>query len=348
MPQSMKVVAIVFVLLAGMIGFDSARSNDHTLPKSKSFAASFADRQVALTPVFISNEIKQLQIFHLQLLGVLVSILFLLLLMVLYLYFRKLLLSLAKHRFLLEFSHIRNLCMADNLVSSSAEQIRTISAQLQSSQEEILQLRAALLQAQEKEKNNLGQTLHDGLGQYVAGMRAQIKLLQLVSEQPLKVQAVAQCLEEQARELHNGFRCLVRDLYPAMLERQDLAQILQNLQYDWQRNHPSVCRLHLVGLLPQLTLQQKTQLYRFFQEALTNVARHAHATEVRIWLQYKQQTLRVLLRDNGKGTAEHQPGLGQHSMAERARMLNAQLHIQKGTTRGWGIYLSVPLRGQGL
>lgn len=348
MPQSIKVVAIVFVLLGGMIGFDSAQSDDGTLSQSKNFATSAADRQVALTPAFTSVEIKQPQIFHLQLLVVLAGMLLLLLLMVLRWHYRELLPSLAKHRFLLGFAHIRSDRLAVNAAISSAEQVRIVSAQLQSSQAEVLQLRTALLQAQENEKNNLGQTLHDGLGQHVAGMRAQIKLLQLVSEQPLKVQAVAQCLEEQASELHNGFRCLVRDLYPAMLEHQDLAQILHNLQYDWQRNHPGVCRLHLVGLLPQLTLQQKTQLYRFLQEALTNVARHAQATEVRIWLQYKQQTLRVLLRDNGKGSAEHQPGLGQRSMTERARMLNAQLHIQKGAARGWGIYLSVPLRGQGL
>lgn len=345
MPQSIKVVAIVFVLLGGMIGFDSAQSDDGTLLPSKGFAAASIDRKAVLNPAFTSYEIKRPQFFNLQLFAVLTA---LWLLLVLRLRYRELLPNLAKSRFLLGFSRIRSDRLAVNVASSPTEQIRIISAQLQSTQVEVLQLRTALLQAQEQEKNNLGQTLHDGLGPHVAGMRAQIKLLQLVSEQPQKVQAVAQCLEEQASELHNGFRCLVRDLYPVMLEDQDLSQILHKLQYDWQRSNAGVCRLHLVGLLPQLTLQQKTQLYRFLQEALTNVARHAQATEVRIWLQYKQQTLRVLLRDNGKGSVEHQPGLGQRSMTERARILNAQLHIQKGAARGWGIYLSVPLRGQGL
>ena len=92
-------------------------------------------------------------------------------------------------------------------------------------------------------------------------------------------------------------------------------------------------------------MAQKNQLYRFLQEALTNVSRHAQATEVQLWLQYKDHALRILLRDNGSGSALPQQGLGLRSMAERARTLGAQLQIQARSSRGWSIYLYLPLTG---
>lgn len=227
-----------------------------------------------------------------------------------------------------------------------AEQFNKMAAALQSTQAENIQLTSALLNLQDTERNRLGQTLHDDLGQYVAGMRAQIKLLQVVREQPQTVLSVAQVLEEHGQQLQTGFRCLVRDLYPAMLDHLSAAQMLYHLQEHWQKSHGGYCRLHILNKLPVLTVAQKNQLYRFLQEALTNVSRHAQATEVQIWMQYKAGAVRLLLRDNGSGCAVPHQGLGLRSMAERARTLAAQLHIQARSKRGWSIYLYLPMVGE--
>lgn len=227
-----------------------------------------------------------------------------------------------------------------------AEQFNKMAAALQSAQAENSQLTRALLNLQDTERSRLGQTLHDDLGQYVAGMRAQIKLLQVVREQPQTVLSVAQVLEEHGQQLQTGFRCLVRDLYPAMLDHLSVAQMLEHLQEHWQQSHGGQCRLHVFNTLPLLTVAQKNQLYRFLQEALTNVSRHAQATEVQIWMQYKAGAVRLLLRDNGSGCAVPHQGLGLRSMAERARTLAAQLHIQARSKRGWSIYLYLPMVGE--
>lgn len=227
-----------------------------------------------------------------------------------------------------------------------AEQFNKMAAALQSAQAENSQLTRALLNLQDTERSRLGQTLHDDLGQYVAGMRAQIKLLQVVREQPQTVLSVAQVLEEHGQQLQTGFRCLVRDLYPAMLDHLSVAQMLEHLQEHWQQSHGGQCRLHIFNALPLLTVAQKNQLYRFLQEALTNVSRHAQATEVQIWMQFKAGAVRLLLRDNGSGCAVPHQGLGLRSMAERARSLAAQLHIQARSTRGWSIYLYLPMAGE--
>ena len=227
-----------------------------------------------------------------------------------------------------------------------AEQFNKMATALQSTHAENIQLTRALLNLQDRERGRLGQTLHDDLGQYVAGMRAQIKLLQVVCEQPAAVLSVAQVLEDHGRQLQSGFRCLVRDLYPAMLDHLSVVEMLQNLQEHWQQSHAGLCHLHILSVVPVLDVAQKNQLYRFLQEALTNVTRHAQATEVHIWLQYKDHALRILLRDNGAGSAVPQQGLGLRSMAERARTLGAQLHIQARPSRGWSVYLYTRLIGE--
>ncbi|MDY0191111.1 MAG: histidine kinase [Desulfuromonas sp.] len=227
-----------------------------------------------------------------------------------------------------------------------AEQFNKMATALESTQAENIQLTRALLNLQDTERSRLGQTLHDDLGQYVAGMRAQIKLLQVMREQPNTVLTVAQVLEEHGRQLQTGFRCLVRDLYPAMLDHLGVVEMLGTLQEHWQKSHGSRCRLHILSVAPDLTVAQKNQLYRFLQEALTNVSRHAQATQVHIWLQYKEGALRLLLTDNGIGSVVQNQGLGLRSMAERARTLSAQLHIQARLRRGWSIYLYLPLAGE--
>ena len=80
------------------------------------------------------------------------------------------------------------------------------------------------------------------------------------------------------------------------------------------------------------------------QEALTNVARHADASEVRIRLQRRGQGLRLLVRDNGQGTAlPLRPGIGLRSMRERSRSLGGELRLHSRPQAGWALCLNIPL-----
>ena len=232
------------------------------------------------------------------------------------------------------------------VLASLSAQLQQITLQLQDARADNQRLAQALIEQQDSERKQLGQTLHDDLGQYVVGLRAQIKLLQMVAEQPQKVRNIAQLLEQHASHLQQGFQCLVQDLYPVKLEHLSLAQLLHSLQTHWQQLHGGQCTLHILGIAPQLSLAHKQQLYRFLQEVLTNAQRHGRATHVHIWLYYKQQAWRLLIRDNGSGGVRARDGIGLHSISARAGALNAQLHIQARANRGWSIYLYAPLASE--
>jgi two-component system sensor histidine kinase UhpB len=205
-------------------------------------------------------------------------------------------------------------------------------------------LTRTLLAVQEQERTHLAQTLHDDLGQYLAGIRAQACLLRLVADQPATVERTVRELEHNCEHLQQGFRALVHDLYPVMLQHLSLAEAFGLLVEQWQMRQGIECQLRVGLQFPALTTSDKTHLYRLLQEALTNIARHADASQVRIRLQHRGGRLRLLVRDNGRGAQQPpQPGVGLYSMLERARSLGGELRIFSRPGAGWALALNMPL-----
>ena len=224
-----------------------------------------------------------------------------------------------------------------------AEHFNRMAANLEQARADNTQLTQALLAVQEQERTRLAQTLHDDLGQYLAGIRAQGCLLRMAADQPTVVKQTAQALELNCERLQQGFRALVHDLYPVALQHMPLAEAFGVLVSQWQASQGIECRLRVGEHLPALHGPSRTHLYRLLQEALTNVARHAGASQVRVRLQRSAKGLRLLVRDNGCGAQQPQrPGVGLHSMAERARSLGADLRILSRPGGGWALALNIP------
>ncbi|SDZ31998.1 sensor histidine kinase [Pseudomonas sp. NFIX28] len=225
-----------------------------------------------------------------------------------------------------------------------AEHFNRMTATLEQTRADNAQLTRALLAVQEQERTCLAQTLHDDLGQYLAGIRAQVCLLRMVADQPTVVEQTAQALELNCERLQQGFRALVHDLYPVVLQHLPLAEAFGLLVSQWQDSQGIDCRLRVGEHLPELPGASRTQLYRLLQEALTNVARHAGASQVRVRLQRSARGVRLLIRDNGRGARQPQrPGVGLHSMAERARSLGGDLRILSRPGAGWALALNIPM-----
>ena len=219
-----------------------------------------------------------------------------------------------------------------------------MAAAIEQAQADNQQLTGALLAVQEQERTRLAQALHDDLGQYVAGIRAQVCLLQLWAHQPEQVRQTAQTLESNCAGLQSGFRALVRDLYPVALQHLPMAEALNQLVTQWRASQGVECHLRVDAQLPALSPARRTHLYRLLQEALTNVARHARAREVRVRLQRGAHGLRLLVRDDGCGASQPaRPGVGLHSMTERARSLGGELRILTRPGAGWALSLTIPL-----
>jgi two-component system sensor histidine kinase UhpB len=217
-------------------------------------------------------------------------------------------------------------------------------ATLEAAQRDNAELTRALLALQEHERKQLALALHDDLGQYLAGIRAQLLLLRsLVGPSPLLAQTV-RGLEDNCQRMQESFRALVRDLYPVALERLHLGEAIQLLAEQWQGAQGIACDLRMGERLPELGATQQAHLYRLLQEALTNVARHARAERVRVRLHRRGGRLCLLVADDGEGAAQPpRPGIGLRSMLERARCLGGELRLRTRPGCGWLLRLSIPL-----
>jgi len=214
---------------------------------------------------------------------------------------------------------------------------------LEQEQADNRRLTRELMVLQEKERAYLARELHDDLGQYLTGIRAQAYLISQIAHNGEQVAKTAPMIVRDCEAMQQGFRRLIRSLHPVILEPLGLEESLRSLAEQWQSSSGVRCDLSIDGM-PLMSDETSTHLYRLLQEALNNVARHAEATSVQIGMRVSGNMLRVRIEDNGQGlAADVRPGVGLRSMHERARYMNAVLELSSSAGGGVQLDLRLPL-----
>ena len=208
---------------------------------------------------------------------------------------------------------------------------------LRESEQRLRFLTSQLLSAQERERKRISMELHDELGQSLAVLKLQIRAIERAlrdDQQDLK----ADCLEllHYLDGVIDDIRRLSRDLSPAILEDLGLQSALKYL-LDGVSKHYTVSHSFEVEDLDHLfPADAQIIIYRIFQECLTNISKHAGATEVSIAVKENDGLISLVIEDNGAGFDPAQVsarrasgrGLGLAALDERARMLGGTLEIR--------------------
>tara|TARA_R110002111_G_scaffold261484_1_gene334476 strand:- start:3912 stop:5141 length:1230 start_codon:yes stop_codon:yes gene_type:complete len=218
-------------------------------------------------------------------------------------------------------------------------------AALESEQKTVSCLLEELLQLQDKEREHIARVLHDDLGQYLTGIRAQARSWVYDPDLNERQRQQARDLAGHCETVQQHFRHLLQDLHPLVMEQLGLAGAIRHLVEQWQHLSGLDCQLTMDEQLAELSGTQQTHLYRFLQEALNNVSRHANATCARLAVQQHATELHVELHDNGAGSDNfpEKIGLGLRSMRERARCLGGRAQFLSKVGEGTRIRLTVPL-----
>ena len=204
--------------------------------------------------------------------------------------------------------------------------------------------RRALL-VQEGERQRIARELHDEVGQTLTGVMLQVEGLAGVIPDELQVQLDE--LRETARHGTEEVRRIARRLRPEALEELGLQSALAALAAAFGEQAQLRIERRLEPGLP-LSEEQELVVYRIAQEALTNAARHAGATEVRLHLERADEGVILTVRDDGVGLP---PGAfrsshGIRGMRERAMLIGAQLTIAAVPVGGTEVKLSVPFEAR--
>jgi len=141
-------------------------------------------------------------------------------------------------------------------------------------------------------------------------------------------------------------RRISRDLRPSILDDLGLGPALKTLVEQFALRTGIQCRFDTVVFRNRLDDEAKIALYRIAQEALTNIERHARATEVIVDLRGHRQGATLSISDNGLGLAKTRStagGLGLRNMQERIEQLDGTLTMQTSAQGGTEITATVPL-----
>jgi signal transduction histidine kinase len=217
-------------------------------------------------------------------------------------------------------------------------------------QERMSILRRQLAQvtaAQEEERQRIAQELHDGVGPTLASLNLRLRTARRLLAQEHHPAAVE--LEELAaltRSCIRDIRRLIQDLRPAVLDELGLMPALRDYVNRYREEHGIEVRLSLPVSEERLPMSTETVLFRFAQEALANVAKHAQAHSVNLELEFEADRLILRVTDDGRGfnplerlSAKH---LGLWSMRERAEQAGGTFEIKSKPGEGTVVSTTIP------
>lgn len=226
-----------------------------------------------------------------------------------------------------------------------AERINRLSSVLGASKTENERLSRKSLIIQEQERRHLAQELHDVMGQSISAIKAMaVSIQQRAAGDDAVLRESAGRIEELSGEIYSSVRSMMSRLRPTVLDELGLVPALQQMADDWNAHHESAfCRLRIDGDFGNLQEDQQINIYRIVQEALTNIAKHAHADRVEVILS-GHEVLSLIINDNGIGydleLAEQ--GMGLMGIRERVHFLRGELNIATRPRQGVSIQIEFP------
>lgn len=219
-------------------------------------------------------------------------------------------------------------------------------------QEQLRRLSHELLSAQEEERKKISRDLHDQVGQTLTAINVKLTTLNQAAKlnaSGLKLQlAGTQRLLEKSMTVVHRF---ARELRPPQLDDLGLTPALRSFMTDFTKRTNIPIRATVSAAVEQLDSDRKTVLYRVAQEALTNVARHAQASLVRVSIQRAPGSVGMEIHDNGKSFrvdrvlgAKRPARLGLLGMRERVEMVGGTFSVESAPGAGTSVRAQIPFR----
>jgi PAS domain S-box-containing protein len=225
---------------------------------------------------------------------------------------------------------ITDLKGAEEALQKSRDQLRALAARVQSVREE--------------ERTRVAREIHDELGQSLTAIK--IDLSSLSHDLPAEKKQQSASILKLVDETIQAVRRISTELRPAILDAVGLVAAVEWAAGEFAARTGTKCQLNLPQGDVVIDEERATALFRIFQETLTNVARHANATEVNVRLDEEDGNLTLEVHDNGGGIREEQlsagSSLGILGMRERARLLGGELTLAGALGAGTTVRVRIP------
>ncbi|UCG11191.1 MAG: HAMP domain-containing protein [Deltaproteobacteria bacterium] len=240
--------------------------------------------------------------------------------------------------------------MAEKLEQRQAESARA-EEDIKSSREQLRYLSAHLQSVREKERALLAREIHDEFGQALTALKMDLSWLD--KRLPMEQAAILGKIKSMSKLIDATIHTVQRlsaDLRPGILDDLGLAAAIEWQAEEFQNRTGIQCEVALSPHESLLSRDLTTVIFRVFQETLTNIIRHAKATKVEISLKGTSEKIVLAVKDNGRGITEQEingpRSFGLIGMRERVALVGGEVYINGVPDKGTQITVSIPLDKQ--
>jgi len=225
--------------------------------------------------------------------------------------------------------------------------VRDRAAELTREIAERERLQQLVLEASEQEQRRIGQDLHDGLGQHLAGTAIAGQVLrEKLERRCLPEAADAKKVVELIEEGVSLTRQSVKGLYPVDMNAEGLMLSLEEFTVTTSRLFDVNCRFICESPVLMHSAATAEHLYRIAQEATRNAVQHGNAHDILVELGVLEEGYELRIEDDGIGVPlapPSTPGMGMRIMAHRARMIGANLEVRARLSGGTAVICRLPV-----
>lgn len=221
-------------------------------------------------------------------------------------------------------------------------------AEFDRSTEQLRELSARLQTVREEERTHIARAIHDELGQTLTGLKMDVAWLQRHLDQPQQALLEKTAVMSDLLDLTiQTVRRISTELRPGILDDLGLVATIEWQLQEFQARTGIISKLISSPEETGLNADGSTTVFRIFQEILTNVARHAQATQLTVRLTESAACLILQVKDNGRGISiaeiESPKSIGLLGMRERARLQAGEIHFQGVANTGTTVTVRLPL-----
>jgi len=208
-----------------------------------------------------------------------------------------------------------------------------------------------VIQAQEDERLRISRQMHDGPAQTMTNLVLRAEICErLLDIDVARARVELAGLKTMVNGTLQATRSFIFDLRPMILDDLGLEPTLRGYIRQFTEKHKIEVNLAVQGLKGRLPQAIEVAVYRIVQEALYNVAKHAHASHAQVNLDLTNEELLVTIEDDGSGfnvddlnAQGNGKGLGVASMRQRAEMLGGEIGIESLVGRGTKVSAAIPI-----
>jgi signal transduction histidine kinase len=229
-------------------------------------------------------------------------------------------------------------------------ELEDVNNELRLTEERLRHLTGRLMQIQDSERRRVARDVHDGLGQYLVGVKMGIdQFARRLANDPEGHEAMTE-LSRLLNQAITETRTISHLLHPPLLDEIGLESALSVYTDGFAKRSGISITLDVSPNLGRLDSDIETALFRVVQECLLNVHRHSNSATARVSLRRENEGVTLKVRDDGIGMSHAQEpdgtglGVGLLGIRERLRQLDGSLQIVSGSGTGTAVIASIPAR----